>query len=374
VREFAVKKMTDEDKPRSEAIRSALPDRGWLRRIPKIDLHVHLDGSLRPRLIWDILERNGGNPFSSLLELEKRLRVSDEVADLAGYLRIFDFVLAYLQQPDDIERAAFELAEDSSAEKIRYLEVRFSPILHLQAAPVAEIVAGALRGLKKAEETFPIRAALILSCIREKNPESSLEVVRSALHFREEGVVGIDLAGNETEFPGYPHRAAFDRAAEQGLNITIHAGEARGAASIREALEILHARRVGHGLSLTDDPALLERFVKESIPLEVCLTTNVHTKSVKSFSEHPLKFFLAGGLKVTLNTDDRLMSGITLTDEFFRAQSYLGLGKNDIGLMLRNAAEAAFLPEDEKRLFQADFLEELDPYLPIPEGTDGDRR
>ncbi len=333
----------------------------WLEGIPKVDLHVHLDGSLRPKLLWDILEREGINPFSSSAELEKRVRVPDEVANLSAYLGCFEFILQHLQDPADIERAAYELAEDSAAENIRYLEVRFSPILHLErGASIEDIIEAALGGLKRAEMDFPITTGLIVSCIREKPPELSVRLARAARKYLDRGVVGFDLAGDEFNYPGRLHQEAFDLAAEAGLRITVHAGEARGAASIREALGLLHARRIGHGLHLKDDPALLREVREKGIPLEICLTTNVHTKAAKSFAEHPFVFYLREGIKATLNTDDRLMSNTTLTREFLRARDHLGLDRADFIQLTENALEAAFLEEEAKEKLKAKFTRELE--------------
>jgi len=325
------------------------PSDEWLEKLEKVDLHVHLDGSLRPRTVWEILERDGENSFSSLSELEQRLRVPENVAHLSAYLECFEFILKHLQKPEDIERAAYELAEDSAGENIRHLEVRFSPILHRErGATIEEIIEAALRGLKRAENTFPLTARLIVSCIREKSPQLSLQLAWAAVKYLGRGLAGIDLAGDEYNYPGTLHREAFDIAAEAGLMITVHAGEVPRADSIREALQVLHARRIGHGLHLRDDPSLFEKVKEEKIPLEMCLTTNVHTKAVSAFGEHPAGKYLKDGIRVTLNTDDRLMSNTTLTGEFIRARDHLGLTKDDFIKLTRNAAEAAFIDPEEK--------------------------
>ena len=328
----------------------SIPSNEWLRKLPKVDLHVHLDGSLRPRTIWEILERDGENSFSSLSELEEMVRVPENVAHLSAYLKCFDFILKHLQKPEDIERVAYELAEDSAGENIRHLEVRFSPILHRkQGATIEDIIEAALSGLKRAEASFPITARLIVSCIREKSPRLSLQLARAAVKYPDRGLAGIDLAGDEYNYPGTLHREAFDTAAKAGLKITVHAGEIPRADSIREALEVLHAQRIGHGLHLKDDPYLFRKVKDEKIPLEMCLTTNIHTKAVAGFSEHPAGRYLRTGVRVTLNTDDRLMSNTTLTKEFIRARDHLGFTKKDFRKLTRNAAEAAFLPREEKQ-------------------------
>lgn len=331
-----------------------------LLNLPKADLHVHLDGSLRPRTIRELVRRGENNSFYSEAELEQHIRVNSDVSDLSSYLDCFKFILKYLQQPEVIERVAFELAEDSAAENIRYLEVRFSPLLHLRkGATINSIIGAALKGLSRAEGIYPIKTALIVCCLRELPPESSESLVRASREFIGKGLVGIDLAGDETRFPGAPHRRAFDLAAEAGLHITVHAGEVGGADSIREALDILHAERIGHGLHLQDNPRLYREVMEKAIPLEMCLTTNVHTKSVGGFASHPAGKYLKDGIRVTLNTDDRLISNTTLTEEFLRAKDFLSLAAPDFINLTLNAIESGFLPDQEKEQLKDDFNQQL---------------
>ena len=328
-----------------------------LLALPKAELHVHLDGSLRPSTMLELASNLGVTlPASSAPELALAMRAADS-RNLVDYLEKFAITLSLMQTPGSLERTAYELCQDSAAENIRYLEVRYSPVLHTEGGmSLEEAVAAPLRGLAKAETDFGIRTGLIVCGIRSFEPSVSLRLAELAVEYKDQGVVAFDLAGAEAGNPAREHLEAFQYAADHNLGLTIHAGEADGADSIAQAIHECHARRIGHGTRLMEDPAL-EAFVNDfRVPLEVCLTSNVQTRVAQTIAEHPFRRYFDAGLVVTLNTDNRLISGTTLTDEYWRAHRHLGLGWEELKEVALLGFQAAFLPYEAK----VNLLEEVE--------------
>lgn len=326
--------------------------REQLVSLPKAELHVHLDGSLRPETLLALAQEEGvALPASEPVALERAMRASDS-KDLAEYLERFDITLAVLQRPEALERAAYELALDAAAEGVRWLEVRYAPVLHTRKGmSLDETVAAPLRGLARAEAEAGIRAGLIVCAIRSLEPRTSVELAELAVAYQKRGVVGFDLAGGEKGHPAWAHQEAFRVAARGNLPITVHAGEAEGAWSIADAVHLCHARRIGHGTRLWEDPEL-EAYLRDfRIPLEVCLTSNVQTRAVRGYREHPLRRYFDRGLVVSLSTDNRLISGTTLLEEYLAAHEHLGFAWRELVRMARMGFEAAFLPYPEKQAF-----------------------
>jgi adenosine deaminase len=320
-----------------------------LLALPKAELHVHLDGSLRVDTLLELGREAGVElPGREPEALASRMRAPD-AGDLASYLEAFATTLSVLQTAGALERAAYELAEDAAAENVRYMEVRYSPVLHSDGGmSLEETVEAPLRGLSAAEETLGIRTGLIVCGIRSQPPSVSRELAELAVAYQDQGVVAFDLAGAEAGHPAREHREACRWAAEHHLPVTVHAGEAEGAWSIAQALHDCHARRIGHGTRLWEDPEL-EAFVNDfRIPLEVCLTSNVQTGVTPAVSRHPFRRYLDAGLVVTLNTDNRLISGTTLTREYQRAQRELGLDWDELTTVALMGFQAAFLPYADK--------------------------
>ena len=334
--------------------------REWIHRLPKAELHVHLDGSLRPSTMLELAKEEGVKlPASEPNALAQALKVSGS-GDLNEYLERFSLSLPLMQTPESLSRVAYELAGDSAAENVRYLEVRFSPVLHTENGMSPETaVASALEGLARAESELGIRAGLIICGIRSLHPEVSLRLAELAVDFREEGVVAFDLAGAEAGNPAVDHQEAFQYAARNNLPATVHAGEAAGAESIAQAIHLCQARRIGHGTRLQEDPSL-EAFVNDfRIPLEVCLTSNLQTRAVPSLGQHPLRRYFDAGLVVTLNTDNRLFSATTLSDEYWLAHEHLGFDAEELREVCLLGFRAAFLPFEAK----VNLLEEVEETL-----------
>ncbi len=317
--------------------------------LPKAELHVHLDGSLRPATMLELAAEQGvALPAHDPEGLATAMRAADS-RNLAQYLEKFAVTLSLMQRPPALERIALELARDAAAENVRYLEVRYSPILHTRdGMSLEEAVEAPLRGLARAEAETGIRTGLIVCAIRSFDPRVSLELAELAAAFADQGVVAFDLAGGEEGNPASAHREAFDRAVRANLAVTVHAGEAEGAWSIAQALHECHARRIGHGTRLCEDPGL-EAFVNDfRIPLEVCLTSNVQTRVAPSYAAHPVRRYFDAGLVVTLSTDNRLISGTTLTDEYGLAHAHLGFTWEELKEVAWQGFQAAFLPYQAK--------------------------
>ncbi len=332
-----------------------------LLALPKAELHVHLDGSLRPDTMLELARVSGVElPASDAAELARAMRAHDS-RDLNGYLEKFAVTLSLMQEPGALERIAFELARDAAAENVRYLEVRYSPLLHTRGKmTLDEAVEAPLRGLARAEKESGVLTGLIICGIRSLDPRSSLEMAELAVAFKDRGVVAFDLAGRENGHPAADHREAFDHAARNNLPITVHAGEAEGPESIAQALHQCHARRIGHGTRLLEDPSL-EAFVNDfRIPLEVCPTSNVQTRVAPTFAEHRLRRYFDRGLVVTLNTDNRLISGVTLTEEYWLAHTELGFTWEELKEIAYLGFQAAFLPYQAKVNLLAEVEEEME--------------
>lgn len=319
-----------------------------LRRWPKAELHVHLDGCLRPATMLELAGPQGIQlPADTAAGLAEALYVR-HAKSLEEYLTKYEITLSVMQTAAALERIAYEFVVDAAADGLRYVEVRYSPLLHRPALTLAEAIEAPLTGVKRAEAETGTKVGLIVCAIRTRPPAESMELARAAVDYGTAGVVGFDLAGPERGFPASDHAAAFAYAAKHGMACTCHAGEGDGAASIHQALHQCGAQRIGHGTRIGEDPALLEYVIERKIPLEMCLTSNLHTHAVPSLAEHPFKRYFDQGAVVTLNTDGRLMDGITLTDEYFAAQSALGLSPTELRRVVLNACESAFLPEFEK--------------------------
>ena len=324
--------------------------RELLQRLPKTELHVHLDGSLRPQTMIELAEEAGTSlPSTDPTELAERMRAED-TRNLEEYLAKFAATVAVMQHSDALERVAFELAEDNARENVRYVEVRYSPILHTrEGLPLTETVEAPLRGLARAEQEYGIKTGLIICGIRNMEIETSRDLADLTVAFKNRGVVAFDLAGAEYNYPAKKHRDAFFTVINQNMPTTIHAGEAYGPESIHQALHYCRANRIGHGTRLFEDADLMGFVNDFRIPLEICLTSNVQTRAVASYAEHPVRRYVDAGLVVTLNTDNRLMSGTTVTEEYWKTHEHLGFTWEELKRVARMGFESAFLPRAEKQ-------------------------
>jgi adenosine deaminase len=335
---------------RPSATGRAVLSRELLARLPKTELHVHLDGSLRPATMIELAARAGVALPASDPEPLRRAMLVQDARDLEDYLRRFEITVALLQTEDAIERAAYEMVADAARENIRYLEVRYCPVLSRGGGlPLPAVTAAELRGLARGEAEFGVVARAIHCALRHLPPATSEEIARDAVAARDRGVVGFDLAGGEATRPATPHLRAFEIAAEGGLGITVHAGEAAGAPSVAEAVYRCRANRLGHGTRLWEHRALQDYVRDRRILVEVNLTSNLQTRVVARPEEHPIRRYADAGLAVSLSSDNWLMSGTTVTDEYWLAHRALGFTRREIDQMILDGMAAAFLPWPERR-------------------------
>lgn len=325
--------------------------RELLHALPKTDLHCHLDGSMRLKTILELAEQQQVKlPATTEDGLGKAIHKGEICKDLENYLVAFDVTCAVLQTEEALYRAAYELAVDAAAENVRYLEVRYAPVLHQQRGlKLTAIVDSVLEGLRAAKRETRIKCGLILCGIRHMSPQTSVRLAELCVAYKNRGVVGFDLAGAEANFPAKEHREAFQLILKNSVNCTAHAGEAYGPESISQALHYLGAHRIGHGVRLREDGDLLNFVNDHRIPLECCPSSNVQTRAVTDIKAHPLKFYFDYGLRVTINTDNRLITDTTVSNEYWIAHQQLGLTLEDLTTIIVSGFKSAFLPFREKQ-------------------------
>lgn len=327
-----------------------------LRQAPKVVLHDHLDGGLRASTMVEIAEDTGyrGLPTHDPEELTARIQEGARRRSLELYLEMFRHTLGVLQTSRAMYRVAAECAQDLAADGVVYAEVRFAPELNTECGlTIDEVVEAALAGFRDGSEGRGIRIGLLLCAMR--TGARSLETSELVLRHRDRGVVGFDIAGAEVGHPPSDHLAAFDLLRRAGMPFTIHAGEADGLDSIREAVRTCGARRIGHGIRIVDDIGedgalcpLAAELLERQVPLEQCPTSNVHIGAADSIDTHPIGRLFDLGFRVTVNTDNRLMSGISLTGEFARCRQAFGWSWPEVRRLTTNAMESAFLPADQR--------------------------
>lgn len=331
-----------------------------LRRLPKAELHCHLDGSLRPATLLELGREYGVPlPATSVDALADYMHAND-VRHLEDYLARFELTIAVLQTEDALERAAFELVEDAARDGVRYIEVRNAPVLNTKRGlAVGAAIEAPLRGFARAERELGVMTRFIVCALRNLSPDASLELARLAVAYRDRGVVAFDLAGGEAGNQASLHEAAFRYAHDHDLPVTVHAGEGDGAESVRQAVHACGADRLGHATRLIEDERLTSYVNDRRIPLEICLTSNVHTRVTASYSVHPLRHYFDRGMVVTLNTDNRLMSATTLTDEYAHAARHLDFSWEELCTIALNGFESAFVPWEERQRLAARARDEI---------------
>jgi adenosine deaminase len=324
-------------------------DRELLRQLPKAELHCHLDGSVRPETLLELGAEYGvAMPAATPEAMREYMRV-DDARNLEDYLERFDITLSVMQTEAALERVAYELAVDAAKDGVRYIEVRYAPVLNVQRGlELGAAVEAPLRGLARAEREHNVTGRVIVCAIRNMPPAVSLELARLAVEYRRQGVVGFDLAGGEAGNPASVHAPAFFHARDHDMACTCHAGEGDGADSVRQAVHVCGANRIGHATRLIEDESLMDYVNDRRIALEICLTSNVQTRAAADYAAHPFRDYFDRGLNVVLNTDNRLMSGVTLTDEYVHAAEDLAFTFDELSRVALNGFESAFLPFAER--------------------------
>ena len=332
-----------------------------LQKLPKVELHCHLDGSLRIPTILDLAKQDKVTlPTSSSDKLSKLLVIGKTRGSLEDYIKRFDITLSVMQTPEALRRTAYELIEDVAKENVRYIEIRYSPILHTEKEmTIGESVEAVRRGLQRGQKDFGVKSGIIVCGIRNISAAASLKLADLTVRYKNKGVVGFDLAGAEENFPAKDHQEAFYMILNNNINATIHAGEAYGPSSIHQAIHHCGAHRIGHGTRLKENKDLMNYVNDHRITLEICLTSNWQTRSIRSLKYHPLKYYYDQGIRVTINTDNRLMSGTTLTKEFFLAHKLFGFKLHDFREMIIMAMKSAFIPYAERKQMIRKIADEL---------------
>jgi adenosine deaminase len=299
----------------------------------KAELHCHLDGAVRPDTAEELAGEQG-------LDLPRPLRLAapDDCPSLAGFLAYFDDALAVLQTAAALERVAYELGVDAAADNVDYLEVRWAPRLHLRSGLTVPLVIDAvLRGL----EAAPLRAVAIVCAMRADAVHDNVALAGDAGQYAGRGVVGFDLAGDESRWPTAAHAPAFAAARAAGLHLTCHAGEAGEPASVEEALD-LGVERIGHGVIGAREPRVVERFRREGVVLDLCPTANWKVRAVQRLADHPLPDLVRGGVRCTINTDSPTVAATTLSREYRLAHDVLGMTVGELRLLNQVAHDARF--------------------------------
>lgn len=337
-----------------------------VRAMPKIDLHRHLEGSLRLETLLQVAqEYNFDLAEYSLEKLRPHVQVMpDEPRSSRQFLNKFYVLRRFYQSPSIIRRVVRECIADAAADNVRYLELRFTPraLTSVIECTTEEVVSMVCETVDEASIAFDIQVRLILSMNRNESVEIGESVLKAALTFRDRGVVAIDLAGNEGEYSAEPFSDIFARARAAGLGITVHAGEWAGANSVRDAMSLLGAQRIGHGVRAIESEIMLDSLIEQGVTLEVCPTSNIQSGVFADMSAHPLSELYQRGVKITINTDDPNISGITLSDEIVAVITHMRLTLEDVKACTLNAAHAAFLPAEDKALLKARFADWLSAY------------
>ncbi|HUJ73072.1 MAG TPA: adenosine deaminase [Verrucomicrobiae bacterium] len=321
------------------------------KKLPKIDLHLHLDGAIRVPTIAELGDKLGVTlPTYDPKKLAKFVQVDRDCRSLTDFLKRFEVFYPILPYAITQERIAYELCEDCARDNVIYFETRFAPSLACnEKFTMEDAVLAALEGLRRGQRDFSVRCGLILCCYRSITTQQNIDTVKLARKHRASGVIGIDLAGDELHYPAAPHAEVFALARKLEIPITIHAGEGGKSENIREAVFDHGATRIGHGVALGQDSELLKRVRDRGTVFEICLTSNLQTCSVPSLQTHPFQRFFDEKVRVTLNTDDPAISDITLTDEFELAARAYKLTPAQIRELLVNAAQAAFAEPSVRR-------------------------
>jgi len=320
--------------------------------LPKVELHRHLEGSLRLRTMVELARTQGiivplnTGSLSNLVQVQK-----SEPSTYQNFLSKFSTLRLFYRSPEVIARLTREAVEDAAKDNIRYLELRFTPVALSRAErfQLADVMDWVCESAQKAAIEFGLRVGLIVSVNRHESVELAEQVIGLAVDRRERGLIGLDLAGNEAEFPAEPFAGIFREAQQSGLKLTIHAGEWGGAANVRGAFEIFNADRIGHGVRVVEDPSTMTLARERGAAFEVCVTSNYQTGVTPASKEHPLMKMLQKGINAIICSDDPSISQITLTDEYHRVCEDMDLSHSRLNERILAAAKAAFLPDQERQ-------------------------
>lgn len=314
--------------------------------LPKIDLHCHIDGSVRKETIVDIAKKEG---LVLPEDLDRWLVAPETCGSLDEYLTCFDWPNKVMQTKEAIKRITFEVFEDAALEQVKYLEVRFGPLLHLEKGlSIEEVIQSVVEGMEKATSQYDIEGGIIVSILKTMAFDQINDVIDAASLYIDRGVVAIDLAGSE--LPGFSHDFIdyIAYAKQKGLHVTIHAGENGYGQNVTDAILLLHAERIGHGIYIANDSKAYALTKEQEVLLEICPTSNVQTKGVKSMETHPIRAFYDDDVLISINTDNRTVSNTTMTKEIELTMETFQMNEEDYKKIYRNAVLKAFTSDSIK--------------------------
>jgi adenosine deaminase len=321
------------------------------RRFPKVELHRHLEGSLRLDTLLDVARTHGITlPLKPELSSRVQMQAGDSLT-FSTFLSKFQMLRLFYRSPEVIARVTREAVADAAEDGVLHMELRFTPVALTRARDydLGDVMDWVLESANQAARDYGISVLLIASVNRNESVELAEKVAVLAADRRLRGIVGLDLAGNEADFSAAPFAGVFQQARAAGLRIAVHAGEWGPAQNVREAIELLHTDRIAHGVRVMEDPAAVALAKEQQVPFEVCVTSNYQSGVVSSLTAHPLLQMMAAGLYVTINTDDPSISQITLSDEYRLAVENLGFSQARLAGRVMAAAQASFLPVDARR-------------------------
>lgn len=321
-----------------------------MKYLPKIELHCHLDGSVRVETIIDIAkEENIELPSYKIEEIMKDVQVPYNCTSLGEYLKRFDLPNKVMQTKESLRRITFELLEDAAKENIKYMEIRFAPMLHTQKGlSIKEVIKSVLSGMDEACKKYDIKANLILGCLRFMSEDDAIVVVNEGKEFLDKGVVAIDLCGPELEGFAIEYKKSIELARSYGYRVTIHAGEAASGKNVIDAINLLGAERIGHGVMIKDMKEAYDLVKSKKVTLEMCPTSNLQTKAIESINDYPFYDFYKDELSVTLSTDNRTVSNIDLTNELSLIKDNFNMSEEDYKKIYLNTVNATFAKESIK--------------------------
>ncbi|MBK1811844.1 adenosine deaminase [Clostridium sp. YIM B02505] len=320
-----------------------------LLSLPKIHLHCHLDGSVRPETMLELIKKDGYMEEDKKEEFLNKIAVLDKTFSLEAYLKKFDIPISIMQNKENLKRIAYELIEDCNTENIRYIEIRFAPCFHCKnGLTMEDVIQAVLDGANEGKVKFDVEFNLIICLLRHESYEINDQQLYAAKKFLDNKVVAIDLAGDEQRYPADQFVKLFDKAKSLGFHITIHAGETGNFENIDKSIELLHAERIGHGTAAIESQKTMDILLDKNIPLEVCVTSNYNTGIVDRIIDHPIYKYIKKNLIVTVNTDNNTVSNTTLNNEYIKIISNFRLTDLEVINTIENAINFAFCEESIK--------------------------
>ncbi len=335
----------------------------FILEIPKVELHLHLEGAIPlPTLLYFIQKRGGNKSIRNLEDLKKRLVYSN----FTQFIKVWLWKNSFITEYEDFEELAYQVLQSLSQQNVKYVEAFYSPrdfTFRNKKLSACGITESLIKGKKRAFDDFGIRSELIVDLVRDYGPRMGMNLMNELTNYLGKGLIGIGLGGSEKLFPAGFFTKVYQEARDRGFRLTAHAGEMAGAKSIWAALDELGTERIGHGLRAYEDPRLIDYLKERQIPLEVCVVSNIMTQVCKSFKEHPVRNYFKDGLMVTINSDDPTMFDTSITNEYLVLIQKFGFSLEEIRKINLNSIEASFMSDKEKDLMKENFNKEWEELI-----------